>query len=100
MKYGVEVMQGLSRDPKTAAIILFSKGFISSCMLEEIIELNATRSDNGQKLYRVVLDVVRCFPGRYTDFIPVLAEIMPLKKDFLSALKKAYYGENLIHIFR
>ena len=51
---GAQVTQGLSRDPKTAATLLHSKGFVSDRLLEEITDLNVTWSDNGQKLYIVM----------------------------------------------
>ena len=82
--------QGLSRDPKTAATLLHSKGFVSDRLLEEITDLNVTKSDNGQKLYTAVLDVVKCFPHRYTDFISMLEENSLLYRDLLTALTDAY----------
>ena len=90
VKCGVQVTQGLSRDPKNAASLLHSKGFVSDRLLEEITDLSVTRSDNGQKLYTAVLDVVKYFPHRYTDFISVLEEKALLYNDLLTALRKAY----------
>ena len=39
-------MQSLSGDPKTVASLLHSKGFVSDRLLEEVTDLNVTRSDN------------------------------------------------------
>ena len=80
--------QALSRDPKTAASLLHSKGFVSDRLLEEITELNVTRSDNGQKLYTAVLDVVKCFPHRYREFTTMLEEHDYI--DLVTALKQTY----------
>ena len=85
VKCGVQVTHALSRDPKTAASLLHSKGFVSDRLLEEITELNVTRSDNGQKLYTAVLDVVKSFPHRYTEFISLLEE-----HDLVTVLKQTY----------
>ena len=90
VKCGVQVTQSLSRDPKTATSLLHSKGFVSDRLLEEITELNVTRSDNGQKLYTAVLDVVRCFPQRYSDLIGLFEEGI-LYSDLLSVLRKTYH---------
>ena len=89
VKCGVQVTQSLSRDPKTAASLLHSKGFVSDRLLEEITELNVTRSDNGQKLYTAVLDVVKCFPHRYTEFISLLEEHD--YTDLVTVLKQTYH---------
>ena len=92
IKCGVQVTQGLSRDPSTVASILHSKGFVSDRLLEEITDLNLSRSDNGQKLFTAVLDVVKCFPHRYTDFISALEEKAPLHEDLLTVLREAVLG--------
>ena len=88
VKCGVHVTQALSKDPKTAASLLHSKGFVSDRLLEEITELNVTRSDNGQKLYTAVLDVVKCFPHRYTEFVSLLEEYDYI--DLVTVLKQTY----------
>ena len=44
VKCGVQVSQDLSRDPKSAALLLHSEGFISDRLLEEITDFNVTRS--------------------------------------------------------
>ena len=90
VKCGVHVTQGLSRDPKTEASILHSKGFVSDELLEEITDLNVTKSCNGQKLYMAILDVVKCYPHRYTDFISVLEENAILHDNLLTILREAY----------
>ena len=91
VRCGVQVTQALSRDPKTAASLLHSKGFVSDRMLEEITDLNVTRSDNGQKLYTAVLDVVKCFSHRYFDFISVLQGQNHLYTDLVTSLREAYF---------
>ena len=89
VRCGVQVTQALSRDPKTASSFLHSKGFVSDRLLEEITDLNVTRSDNGQKLYTAVLDVVKCFSHRYAEFISVLEE-HDYNIDLVAVLKQTH----------
>ena len=75
--------EGLSRDPKAEASLLHSKGFVSDELLEEVTNLSVPKSHNGQKLYMAVLNVVKCYPHRYTDFISALEQNALLHYDLL-----------------
>ena len=91
VKCAPQVIQGLSRQPAAAATLLLSRGLVSKDLVEEIVDLPQTKSQNGRKLYMTVLDVVKSFPNRYSDFISVLEEDKSLNSDLLSALKDAYH---------
>ena len=79
-----QVIQGLSRDAKRTASL----------------KLPAIDSDNGQKLYIEVLDVVKSFPRRYEQFLSVLEENTFFYSDLLTVLKEAYHdiGKDFIII--
>ena len=93
MKCGVQVTQSLSRDPKTAASLLHSKGFVSDRLVGRDYRAQCVPDlTNGQKLYIAVLDVVKCFPQRYSDLISLFEESI-LYSDLLSALPRKTYHE-------
>lgn len=85
------MIQGLSRQPAAAASLLLSIGLVSKDLVEEIVDLPRTNSQNGRKLYMAVLDVVKSFPNRYSDFISMLKEDDLLYTDLLTVLKEAYH---------
>ena len=85
-----QVIQGLSRQPAAAATLLLSRGLVSEELVEEIVDLPHTKTQNGRKLYTAVLDVVKSFPHRYTDFTSVLEKDTLLYSDLLTDLREAY----------
>ena len=85
------MIQGLSRQPAAAATLLLSRGLVSEELVEEIVDLPQTKTQNGRKLYTAVLDVVKSFPHRYTDFTSVLEEDTLLYSDLLTDLREAYH---------
>ena len=90
IKCAAQVTQSLSRDPKTAALLLHSKQFVSDRLLEEISSLSVSRAENGQKLYTAIMDVVKLFPCRYTNFISTMEEKAFFYEDLLTVLREAY----------
>ena len=87
---GVEVIDGLSREPKDFAVVLHSKGFIAKQILQEIVELPVTSTENARKLYTALLGVVEHYPHRYREFVSILQDNTLLYGDLLKVL-----GENL-----
>ena len=92
VKHSTAVFNALSKEPKTIATVLFSKGFISQDTLEEVTTLDVTPRDNARKLQLAVLGVVENTPHRYDDFISMLKENTPLYGDLLSLLDKSCKG--------
>ena len=91
VKCGVKVIDGLSREnTKIFAVVLHSKGLIAKQILQEIVELPATSTENGRKLYTAILGVVEHYPYRYREFISILQDNPSLYGDLLKVL-----GENL-----
>ena len=64
---------------------------MSENLLEEIVNLSQTKTQNSRKLYMAVLDVVKSFPNRYFDFISVLEEEDTLYTDLLTVLRESYH---------
>ena len=92
VKCGVKVIDGLSREPKDFAVVLHSKGFIAKQILQEIVQLPATSTENARKLYTAILGVVEHYPYRYREFISILQDNPLLYGDLLKVL-----GEDLHH---
>ena len=90
VKCGVKVIDGLSREPKDFAVVLHSKGFIAKQILQEIVQLPATSTENGRKLYTAIQGVVEHYPYRYREFISILQDNPLLYGDLLEVL-----GEDL-----
>ena len=94
VKCGVKVIDGLSlsleREPKDFAVVLHSKGFIAKQILQEIVQLPATSTENGRMLYTAILGVVEHYPYRYREFISILQDNQLLYGDLLKVL-----GEDL-----
>ena len=88
----MKVIDGLSREPKDFAVVLHSKGFIAKQILQEIVQLPATSTENARKLYTAILGVVELYPYRYREFISILQDNPLLYGDLLKVL-----GENLDH---
>ena len=86
-------IQGLSKEPKTLAHALRSKGFISDEIVEEIIEQPVTRRENAWKLYTAILGTVKQHPHKYKDFVSILQGNTVLYGDLLEVLDKTEKGE-------
>ena len=85
-----KVIYGLSQKPKEFAVVLHSQGFISTPVLEEVVELPVTKAYNAIKLYTAVLKVVEHYPHKYKEFISMLQDDRILYGDLLSVLGKEY----------
>ena len=85
-----KIIGGLSKEPKALAYTLLGKGFLSHENVEEIVQIQATDTQNARKIYDVVLGVVQHFPHRYNDFISVLEEKVVVYRDLLTSLREAY----------
>lgn len=92
VKHSAAVFDALTREPKTIATVLFSKGFISQDALEEVTTLDVTPRDNARKLQLAVMRVVENTPHRYDDFVSILKENTPLYGELLSLLDTSYKG--------
>ena len=68
-----KIIAGLSSEPKTVSDTLHGKGLISTELLREISELQATKTDNARKLYLSILETVQHHPNRYSNFISILS---------------------------
>ena len=89
---GEKIVGEFTKDPKTLALQLLAKNFISHHVLEETNELNETNSDKGRRLYTAVLGRVKQHPQRYAEFISILEGCRTvLYQDLLKELGKTYY---------
>ena len=86
----MKVIDGLSREPKDFAIALHSKGFIAKHILQEIVELPATSTENARKLYTALLGVVENYPTRYREFVSMLQDNDTLYGDLLNVLEEEF----------
>lgn len=87
---GEKIIEELMKDPKTLAIQLHAKQFISDDTLEETNELNETSRNKARRLYTAILGTVKQHPQRYADFISILEKYRSLYKDLLEELDMAY----------
>ena len=71
---GEKIVEALSRDPKGLAQALFGKGLISNAVLDEMNELNETKTDKARRLYSAVIKVVKEYPRQYDYFIQIFKE--------------------------
>ena len=89
----MNIVESLSRDPKTIALHLFSRRFISKRVLQETNQLNEIDNDKATRLYSAVLGAVENDPHRFAEFLSLLAETSDglhdqLAKDLRSALQQ------------
>ena len=84
---GEKVVGDLTKDPKTLALHLHAKRFISDDTLEEVNELNETNRNKARRLYTAVLEIVRNHPQRYAEFISILEGNRTLYRDLLKELE-------------
>ena len=87
---GEKIIAGLSSEPETIGDILHGKGFISTELLREIAQVQATSTNNARKLYLSVLGTVQHHPHRYSDFISILQRNIMLYSDLLRVLEQTY----------
>ena len=85
-----KIITGLSEEPKSMAVNLHGKGFISTETLREVTELPATKTHHATKLYLSILGTVQHHPHRYSDFISVLRDNVLLYSDLLKVLEETY----------
>ena len=85
-----KIIAGLSSEPKSVSDSLHGKGLISSELLREMAELQATKTDNARKLYVSILKTVQHHPHRYFDFISILHSDKLLYSDLLKVLEETY----------
>ena len=93
VRCSVSLNHAMSKDPKALALALFSAGFISQATLDEINELNETRSDKGRRLYSAVLGRVRSFPMKFVDFINILRQDRSQYGDVLVEIDNKYISD-------
>ena len=87
-----KIIAGLSEEPKSMALVLHGKGFISTETLREVTELPTTKTDNATKLYLSILETVQHHPHRYSEFISILRGNTLLYSDLLKVLEETYQG--------
>ena len=87
---GEKIVGDLTKDPKTIALQLHAKKFISADILEETNELNETNRSKARRLYTAVLDLVRHHPQRYGEFLSILEGNRTLFRDLLKELQITY----------
>ena len=85
-----KITAGLSEEPKSMAVVLHGKGFISTETLREVTELPVTRTDHATKLYFSILETVQHHPHRYSEFISILRSNTLLYSDLLKVLEETY----------
>ena len=85
-----KIIAGLSSEPKTVGDSLHGKGLISTEVLREITEVQATKTDNARILYFSISEAVRHYPSKYFDFISVLRCNTLLYSDLLKVLEQTY----------
>ena len=85
-----KIVAGLSKEPKSVAVALHGRGFISTETLSEVTELPATKADHARKLYLSILGTMRHHPHRYSEFISILCSNKLLYSDLLKVLKETY----------
>ena len=87
---GEKIVGDLTKDPKTIALQLHARKFISADVLEETNELNETNRSKARRLYTAVLDLVRHHPQRYGEFLSILEGNRTLYRDLLKELQMIY----------
>ena len=70
--HGDEIITSLSAEPKKMADILHANQFISTECYEQIIELPATNTEKGRKMYISILKKVQHCPHQYAKFVSIL----------------------------
>ena len=85
-----KIVAGLSREPRSLAVVLHGKGFISTETLREVTELSKTNTHHATKLYLSILGTVQHHPHRYSDFISILHDNTLLYSDLLKVLQETY----------
>ena len=87
---GEKIVGDLTKDPKTVALQLHARKFISADVLEETNELNETNRSKARRLYTAVLDLVRHHSQRYGEFLSILEGNRTLFRDLLKELQITY----------
>ena len=85
-----KITAGLSKEPKSMAVVLHGKEFISTETLREVTELPVTKTDNARKLYLSILETVQHHPHRYSEFISILRSNTLLYSVLLKVLEETY----------
>ena len=93
---GEKIVHGLSMDPKAMATSLHTKGFITDHMLKEINTLSQTKTDKARCLYSAILEFVKEYPQRYSDFIQILQKYKLLHGDLLKELQETYQKNSML----
>ena len=96
VKYSVELISAMSKDPVSLAAALFGVGLISRATLDETFELNETKKSKGSRLYQVVLDAVEAFPIKFADFVGILNNDKVQYGDVLTKLDRLFIVETML----
>ena len=96
VKYSVELVSAMSKDPVSLAAALFGVGLISQATLDETFELNETKKAKGSRLYQVVLNAVETFPVKFADFVGILNNDKVQYGDVLTKLDRLFIVETML----
>ena len=92
-----KIIHGLSGEPKKMATSLLEKRFIADGTLDDTFQLvHETNTDKGRRLYAAVLEVIRNYPQRYSDFISLLEQNRSQYDDLLKVLDTREKGIALL----
>ena len=94
VRCSVSLNHAMSKDPTTLAVALYSARFISLATLNEIFELNDTKSAKGSQLYSAVLGKVRSFPKTFVDFIDILRRDRLQYGDVLMEIERTFFSDS------
>lgn len=80
VKKGPEIIKRIAKHPKAMAINLHAKGFIPDKVVEEVNELNETKTAKARRLYNAVRNKVFHYPDKHSIFMGVLQKIERSKR--------------------